>query len=116
MCVFQILRVLGRTFPAFLNALDNLHEYMLFTFPALKSPSFYSEHESRTGLTLHYRSKRRGFLHYVRGQIEFIALKLYSLEVNVEVLDHEKEDNTEHTIMRLHFNNYSYAEVSLTLC
>ena len=47
----QVLRVLGRTFPTFLNALDNLHEYMMFTYPALKSPSFYCEHESRTGST-----------------------------------------------------------------
>lgn len=52
---FQIVRVLGRTFPQFLNGLDNLHEYLRFSFPKLKPPSFYCEHESRTGLTLHYR-------------------------------------------------------------
>lgn len=50
------MRVLGRTFPQFLNGLDNLHEYLRFSFPKLKPPSFYCEHESRTGLTLHYRS------------------------------------------------------------
>ena len=119
----KILRVLGRTFPEFLNALDDLHEHLLFTFPALKSPSFYCEHESKTGtvslwrrytskkfsgLTLHYRSKRRGFQHYVRGQIEFIAKKLYNLDVTTEVLDHEKEGGLEHTIMRLHFANHTY--------
>lgn len=68
----KILRVLGRSFPGpplpcpapsaseaasaeFLNGLDNLHEYLKFTYPKLKPPSFYCEHESRTGLTLHYR-------------------------------------------------------------
>lgn len=51
----KVVRVLGRTFPEFLNGLDNLHEYLRFTFPKLKPPSFYCEHESRTGLTLHYR-------------------------------------------------------------
>ena len=51
----RIIRVLGRTFPEFLNGLDNLHEYLKFSYPQLKPPSFYCEHESRTGLTLHYR-------------------------------------------------------------
>lgn len=50
-------------------------------------------------------------MHYVRGQIESIAMKLYKLQVKVELLDHEREGGLEHTIMRLHFNNYSYIEV-----
>uniref|UniRef100_A0A914UQ07 guanylate cyclase n=1 Tax=Plectus sambesii TaxID=2011161 RepID=A0A914UQ07_9BILA len=104
----KVVRVLGRTFPEFLNGLDNLHEYLRFTFPKLKPPSFYCEHESRTGLTLHYRSKRRGFLHYVKGQIKSIAKTLYDTDVDIELLDHENEDNMEHVIMRLHFNNISF--------
>ena len=50
-------------------------------------------------------------MHYVRGQIENIAMKLYKIQVKVELLDHEREGNLEHTIVRLHFNNYSYIEV-----
>nr|pir hypothetical protein T07D1.1 - Caenorhabditis elegans [Caenorhabditis elegans] len=103
-----VLRVLGRTFPQFLNGLDNLHEYLRFTFPKLKPPSFYCEHESRTGLTLHYRSKRRGFLHYVQGQIRNISQELFQTEVVIELLDIEHDLNLEHVIMRLHFNNLDF--------
>ncbi|CAB3400516.1 unnamed protein product [Caenorhabditis bovis] len=105
----KVLRVLGRTFPEFLNGLDNLHEYLRFTFPKLKPPSFYCEHESATGLTLHYRSKRRGFLHYVQGQIRNIAQELFQTEVVIELLDIEHDLNLEHVIMRLHFNNVDYS-------
>ncbi|CAI5456046.1 unnamed protein product [Caenorhabditis angaria] len=107
----KVLRVLGRTFPQFLNGLDNLHEYLRFTFPKLKPPSFYCEHESRTGLTLHYRSKRRGFLHYVQGQIRNIAMELFQTEVVIELLDVEHDLNLEHVIMRLHFNNLDFTRI-----
>jgi len=47
----------------FLNGLDNLHEYMRYTYPRMRPPSFYVEKETAQGLTLHYRSRRRGFVH-----------------------------------------------------
>jgi guanylate cyclase len=59
-----------------------------------------------------FRSRRRGFLHYVRGQITVIAKVLYNTEVNIEVLDQETENNMEHVIMRLHFDNNQYTMVS----
>jgi guanylate cyclase len=65
----RILRVLGRHMRDFLNGLDNLHEYMRFSYSKLKPPSFFVEQESSTGLILHYRSKRKGFVHYVKGQL-----------------------------------------------
>ena len=66
----KILRILGRSMKDFLNGLDNLHEYMKFSYPRLKPPSFRVEEETANGLVLHYRSKRRGFAHYVIGQIK----------------------------------------------
>jgi guanylate cyclase len=65
----RILRVLGRHMRDFLNGLDNLHEYMRFTYPKSKPPSFFVEQETSNGLILHYRTKRKGFIHYVIGQI-----------------------------------------------
>ena len=50
--------------------LDNLHEYLKFSYPRMRAPSFFCENETSTGLTLHYRSKRRGFVHYTMGQIK----------------------------------------------
>lgn len=65
--VFFVFR--GHNMRDFLNGLDNLHEYMRYTYPRMRPPSFYVEKETAQGLTLHYRSRRRGFVHYVIGQI-----------------------------------------------
>ncbi len=51
----RILRVLGRHLRDFLNGLDNLHEYLRFSYPHLKPPSFFCEYESKHGILLHYR-------------------------------------------------------------
>lgn len=66
----NVLRILGRSLRDFLNGLDNLHEYMRYSYPKLKPPSFFVEKETSSGLTLHYKTKRRGFSHYVVGQIK----------------------------------------------
>lgn len=65
----RVLSVLGRHMRDFLNGLDNLHEYLKFSYPRMRAPSFICENETRQGLTLHYRSKRRGFVYYTMGQI-----------------------------------------------
>ncbi|CCD67191.1 Soluble guanylate cyclase gcy-31 [Caenorhabditis elegans] len=54
------------------------------------------------------RSKRRGFLHYVQGQIRNISQELFQTEVVIELLDIEHDLNLEHVIMRLHFNNLDF--------
>ncbi len=69
----RVMRVLGRHLRDFLSGLDNLHEYLRFSYPKLKPPSFFCENENQNGLTLHYRSKRRGFIYYVMGQINQVG-------------------------------------------
>ncbi|OXA43796.1 Soluble guanylate cyclase 88E [Folsomia candida] len=69
----QLLSVLGRHLRDFLNGLDNLHEYLKFSYPKMRAPSFYCDDETESGLKLHYRSKRRGFVYYVMGQIKQLA-------------------------------------------
>ena len=68
----------GHNMRDFLNGLDNLHEYMRYTYPRMRPPSFYVEKETAQGLTLHYRSRRRGFVHYVIGQITEVRLSFSS--------------------------------------
>lgn len=70
----RVLSVLGRHMRDFLNGLDNLHEYLKFSYPRMRAPSFICENETRQGLTLHYRSKRRGFVYYAMGQIREVSL------------------------------------------
>ena len=58
----------------FLNGLDNLHEYMRFSYPKLKPPSFFVEKESAEGIRLHYRSRRKGYTYYVKGQLKQVGI------------------------------------------
>lgn len=44
----------------------------------MRAPSFICENETREGLTLHYRSKRRGFVYYAMGQIREVARHFYN--------------------------------------
>lgn len=53
------LQVLGRHVRDFVNGLDNLHEYLRFSYPKVQPPTFFCQEESATGVTLHYRSEAR---------------------------------------------------------
>lgn len=66
-------QVLGRNVRDFINELDNLHEYFRFSFPKVQPPSFCVEEECETSLTLHYRSTRKGFTQFVKGEEQNFA-------------------------------------------
>ena len=106
----RILKVLGRHMTDFLNGLDNLHEYLRFSYPKLRPPSFFVEEESLTGLTLHYRSKRKGYVHYVKGQIRQVGKMFYNTKVDIDVVSVQETDNMTHVVMKLLFDNTAYAE------
>lgn len=82
-----VIRVLGRDMRDFLNGLDNLHEYLRFSYPHMKAPTFLVVDEDSNGLTLEYRTRRQGFEHYVRGQIRAVAYRLYNTIVDVQVVN-----------------------------
>ncbi len=102
-----MLKLVGRNFRDFLNGLDNIHEYLKFTYPKLKPPSFYCDEESSSGLVLHYRSKRsyNGFMYYVIGQLKAIGKTVYKQEVHVNVLNHEGSGNMFNVKFQVVFNN-----------
>ena len=106
----KILSVLGRNMRDFLNGLDNLHEYLRFSYPKLRPPSFFCTNESTSGLTLHYRSKRKGFVHYVKGQIRQVGKLFYNVEIRIDVVSIEVQENMSHVVFRLHFENDAYKE------
>merc|ERR550532_2451755 len=64
----DVLALLGRELRDFLNGLDNLHEYLKFSYPRIRAPSYFVDNETPQGLMLHYRSKRRGFTTYTIGR------------------------------------------------
>jgi len=50
------------------------------------APSFFCQSETANGLLLRYRSRRRGFVPYVIGQIREVARLYYDTTLSVEVL------------------------------
>jgi len=75
-----MLQSVGRRFRDFFVNLDNLHDYLKFTFQRMKAPSFFIADETPDGMLMEYRSKRRGFQYYVQGQVKEIS-KNFALEI-----------------------------------
>merc|ERR1719412_1918412 len=75
-----MLQSVGRRFRDFFVNLDNLHDYLKFTFQRMKAPSFFIADETPDGMVMEYRSKRRGFQYYVQGQVKEIS-KNFALEI-----------------------------------
>lgn len=69
------LLALGRRIRDFFLNLDNLHDYLKFTFPKMKAPSFFIEFEDENGIHMQYRTRRKGFHYYVQGQVSEIDQK-----------------------------------------
>ncbi|KAG5877845.1 hypothetical protein JTB14_007241 [Gonioctena quinquepunctata] len=111
----RVLSVLGRHMRDFLNGLDNLHEYLKFSYPRMRAPSFICENETKHGLTLHYRSKRRGFVYYTMGQIREVARHFYHKEMKIELVREEVLFDMVHVTFQLTFDNRAFTLASLAM-
>uniref|UniRef100_H3CKY4 guanylate cyclase n=1 Tax=Tetraodon nigroviridis TaxID=99883 RepID=H3CKY4_TETNG len=96
----RILKVLGRNVRDFINELDNLHEYFRFSFPKVQPPSFCVEEECETSLTLHYRSTRKGFTQFVKGQLSQVGRQFYNTDIEVEILSKEETEKMTYVVRR----------------
>merc|ERR1711953_957433 len=106
----MLLSCLGRYFRDFFVNLDNLHDYLKFTFPRMKAPSFFIAEESADGVTMEYRSKRRGFQYYVQGQIKELS-KNFANEIKKLEIELKKQEvvfDTVVTYFELKFENKGY--------
>jgi guanylate cyclase len=103
----------------------------------MQAPSFICENESRHGLTLHYRSKRRGFVYYTMGQIKQVARHYYHKvrtagnlesrhdrnlggwimfqEMRIELVCEEFLNDTLHVTFQLEFDNRAFTLASMTM-
>nr|KAG5687454.1 hypothetical protein BaRGS_030356 [Batillaria attramentaria] len=112
----NMLKVLGRHMRDFLNGLDNLHEYLRFSYPKLRPPSFFVENENKGGLTLRYRSRRKGYVHYVKGQIRQVGEVFYNTKVVIHVINEGTDpvDNSIDVTFRLLFDNIGFKDTYKT--
>ena len=108
----DVLALLGRQLRDFLNGLDNLHEYLKFSYPRLRAPSYFCDNETDAGLHLHYRSKRRGFVHYTMGQLKAVGDTFYKIKIEINVIDQEVKFDTVHVSFNLAFDNKSTTKVN----
>ncbi|RXM92987.1 Soluble guanylate cyclase 88E [Acipenser ruthenus] len=100
--------VLGRNVRDFINELDNLHEYFRFSFPKVQPPSFCVEEECETSLTLHYRSTRKGFTQFVKGQLSQVGRQFYSTDIEVEILSKEETEKMTYVVYKMNFDNAAF--------
>ncbi len=100
----RLLRVLGRDLRDFLNGLDDLHEYLHFSYPKMRAPSFFCEQETPEGVVMHYTTKRRGYLPYVVGQLHAVG-SIYQKELEITVLKENKSLEGYHVMFHLKFDN-----------
>ncbi|XP_041037497.1 soluble guanylate cyclase 88E-like [Carcharodon carcharias] len=104
----RILKVLGRNVRDFINELDNLHEYFRFSFPKVQPPSFCVEEECETSLTLHYRSTRKGFTQFVKGQLSQVGRQFYNTDIEVEILSKEETEKMTYVVYQMNFDNAAF--------
>eukprot|EP00794_Sanderia_malayensis_P017077 gene17077-18798_t len=110
----KVLTVYSRNFRDLLDSIDSLHEHLRFRFPVLQSPSFECKEESSQGLTLHYRSRRYGFMNYVIGQVKELALRYFKLEIDVKIIKEENQTvrlEKYHVVYRIIFDNSKFMPV-----
>ena len=71
----------------------------------MKAPSFFIASEDEGGMTMEYRSKRRGFQFYVQGQVKEIS-KNFAVEIKKLEIELKKQEV---------FQNYFISSIHPTL-
>ena len=75
--------------------LFNEFNLKMFSFLRMKAPSFFIAEESNEGVTMEYRSKRRGFQFYVQGQIKELS-KNFANEIKKLEIELKKQEAKMH--------------------
>merc|ERR1719309_1645625 len=107
---------LGRGLRDFFLNMDNLHDYLKYTFPKMKAPSFFVDSETDSELMLQYRTRRRGFHYHVQGQVKEIGKLLFlnagdvSNKLEAKLKKQEIVFDTAVFHFELKFNNQAYVD------
>lgn len=86
----NLLQLAGRTFIQRLSNLDDLHERVVLTMPALKPPSFEVEEIDSVKYRLRYYSDRDGLAPMVIGLLHGLASQTQE-RISVEHIGHKSE-------------------------
>merc|ERR1719412_3043038 len=106
----------GRHLRDFYLNLDNLHDYLKYTFPKMKAPSFFIESEDEGSLHMQYRTRRKGFHFYVQGQVKelgkmlFLHTKQFENKLDCKLKKQEIVFDTAVFHYELTFQNHGFVE------
>ncbi|CAF0994539.1 unnamed protein product [Adineta ricciae] len=110
----KVFRVAGRTLRDFLFVIDQLHDSNRFTFPHMRHPLFHVTEEDHTGVTLEYKSIRRGFTHYAMGSLTGIAKRFFHEDgMRLYIRDDLSTNEYTHVVLWLQFDNRSHQPENL---
>ena len=68
-----------------------MRDLVFLFFFRMKAPSFFIAVEDESGMTMEYRSKRRGFQYYVQGQVKEIS-KNFAVEIKKLEMELKKQE------------------------
>ncbi|XP_048880380.1 soluble guanylate cyclase 88E-like isoform X2 [Brienomyrus brachyistius] len=74
----------------------------------VQPPSFCVEEECETSLTLHYRSTRKGFTQFVKGQLSQVGRQFYNTDIEVEILSKEETEKMTYVVYKMNFDNAAF--------
>lgn len=97
----DVLKMSGRTLPAFLQNLDILHARVGRSFRELTPPSFECTDVQEHALLLHYRSHRDGLTPFVIGLIKGLGA-MFNTAVHVSVVQ-QKSAGADHDVFKVEY-------------
>ncbi len=95
----KLLDLAGRTFPEFLNNLNNMHAHVAQSYTELKPPSFFCEEIDSKTFKFEYHSHRPGLATFVKGLL-FGLGEHFNIEVEVNYIGNieNKENSHEYLV------------------
>ncbi len=95
----HVLDLAGRSFPEFLNNLNNMHAHIAQSFTELKPPTFYCESLNENTFKFEYHTERPGLVRFVKGLLLGLG-KRFDITVVVEYLGtiNGKENSHEYKV------------------
>ena len=90
----RLLQFGGRTFPEFVQNLDQMHAKIKLSLPELEPPMFRATELSAGGFRLHYYSSRPGLAPLVKGMMKGVA-DIYGMTIDIR-LDKSRAHGHDH--------------------
>lgn len=107
----SLLQVLGKNYIDFLHNVNEMHEYLHYSYPKIKPPNIKVTSINHNVITLVYSSVREEFAHYLRSQLIYIAKLYFQLDVSAKLVDKKKQAASHIYTFKLYNKGLSWIEL-----